>query len=80
MTITSEACNGEIVMTVSSGACNGKVAVLDLPRGEFGSNYDKDESCQWQIKVNDHQVGRYVIKQEGLRLDNHDISMLDFVK
>ena len=61
MTITSEAYNGETVMTISSGACNGTVAVLDLPRGEFGSNYDKDESCQWRIKVGDHQVRTYVI-------------------
>ena len=40
-----------------SGACNGEVALLDLPRGEFGSDYDKGESCQWRIEVNDDQVG-----------------------
>ena len=73
MTITSEACNGETVVTVPSGACNGKAALLNLPRGEFGSNYFKDESCQWRIEVDDYQVGAYIIKQECPRLDNHDI-------
>ena len=44
---------------VPSGACNDKPALLNLQRGEFGSDYEKDESCQWRIEVDDDQVGLF---------------------
>ncbi|KAK2191080.1 hypothetical protein NP493_60g05060 [Ridgeia piscesae] len=55
MIVSSEACSGEPVIIVPSGACNGKAALLNLQRGEFGSDYDKEESCQWRIEVDDDQ-------------------------
>ena len=48
-------------ITLPSGACNGEVALLDLRRGQFGSDYDKDESCQWRIEVDDDQVGMFLL-------------------
>ena len=50
-------CNSENVMTVPTGACSGRPAVLAEKRGEFGSNYDKGESCQWRIEVDYDEVG-----------------------
>ena len=32
------------------------MAVLTEQRGEFGSNYDNEESCRWRISVNQGQV------------------------
>ena len=43
-------------MHVSAGACGNETAVLGEARGEFGSNYGKDESCQWRIQVDEDQV------------------------
>ena len=43
-------------MHVSAGACGNETAVLTGERGEFGSNYGKDESCQWRIQVDQDQV------------------------
>ena len=43
-------------MNVSTGACGNETAVLDEARGEFGSNYGKDESCQWRIQGDEDQV------------------------
>ena len=57
MIVPSRAYNGETVMIVPSGACSGETAVLAETRGEFGSNYDKDQSCQWRIEVDYDQVG-----------------------
>ena len=45
-----------IGMNVSAGACGNVTAVLSEARGEFGSNYGKDESCQWRIQVDEDQV------------------------
>ena len=44
---------------VPTGACGSEPAVLAEARGEFGSNYGKDESCQWIIQVEEHQVNSY---------------------
>ena len=45
-----------IVKHVSAGACGNETAVLTEARGEFGSNYGKDESCQWRIQVHEDEV------------------------
>ncbi|KAK2175384.1 hypothetical protein NP493_732g00010 [Ridgeia piscesae] len=41
----------EIQYSSVEGACSGKIAVLNGEKGEFGSNYDKDESCRWRIET-----------------------------
>ena len=43
-------------MNVPIGACDDTTAALTLSRGEFGSNYDSDESCRWRIEVDEDQV------------------------
>ena len=45
-----------VVMNVFAGACGTETAVLTGARGEFGSNYGTDESCQWRIQVDEDQV------------------------
>ena len=45
---------------VPTGACGGAPAVLAEARGEFGSNYDKHENCQWRIQVEEHEVNIYI--------------------
>ena len=45
-----------VVTAVSAGACGNETAVLTGARGEFGSNYSKDERCHWRIQVEEDQV------------------------
>ena len=56
MTLVHILLEQNICVNVSTGACSGKIAVLNGTKGEFGSNYDKDESCRWRIETGADQV------------------------
>ena len=45
-----------IVVNVHADACSDKTTVLTNSRGLFGNNYLFNESCKWNIQVNQDQV------------------------
>ena len=48
-----------IATTVSTGACSNRPPVLTGAQGEFGTDYAKDENCQWRIQVNRDKVNSF---------------------